>query len=318
MTDLTLEIIAKTMFDADLSADANDIGRAVAILSEIAVKEMESPWVLPDWLPLAEKRRKRWAIAYLDETVRRIIRQRRASGEDTGDLLSMLLLVVDSEGDGGQFTDEQVRNQLMTLMIAGHDTTAAGLTWVLYCLARHPLIVARLHEELDTILRGCDPTAVDLPHLRLTERVVKESLRLYPPAVALFMRQALANVEVAGYTLPRGSLVQMFPYVCQHDPRWFPKPQTFDPDRFLPERQQALPPFAYFPFGGGPRVCIGNTFAMMEMTLVVATLLQHLHLTLAAGQSEAEPEPLMSLRPKGGVRLKWMRRRMVSGSNSTP
>jgi cytochrome P450 len=308
MTDLTLEIIAKTMFDAEITADASDLGRAVAILSEIAVKEMQSPWTLPDWLPLPEKRRKRWAMRRLDETVRRFIRERRESGLDKGDLLSMLLLAVDEEGDGGSFTDEQARDQSMTLLIAGHDTTAAGLTWLFYCLARQPHATALVHQELDAVLGGREPTASDLPQLSYTERVVKETLRLYPPAIAVFMRQALADIEIAGYTVPRNSLVQVFPYICQHDPRWFPEPETFDPDRFLPERLRFLPPFAYFPFGGGPRVCIGNTFAMMEMTLVAATLLQHLQVELAAGQHEAQPVALMSLRPRGEVRLRWTQR----------
>jgi cytochrome P450 len=308
MTDLTLEIIAKTMFDAEISAESSDIGRAVAILSEIATKEMQQPWSLPDWLPLSEKRRKRWAMQRLNETVRRFIRERRASGMDKGDLLSMLLLAVDEEGDGGRFTDEQARDQSMTLLIAGHDTTAAGLTWLFYCLARHPKAAALVHQELDSVLGGREPTANDLPQLSYTERVVKETLRLYPPAIAVFMRQALAEVEIAGYTLPRNSLVQIFPYICQRDARWFPDPERFDPDRFLPERQRTLPPFAYFPFGGGPRVCIGNTFAMMEMTLVAATLLQHLRVEIAAGQEEAQPVALMSLRPKGAVRLRWTKR----------
>jgi cytochrome P450 len=263
---------------------------------------------LPDWLPLPEKRRKRWAMQRLNETVRRFIRERRESGQDKGDLLSMLLLAVDVEGDGGRFTDEQVRDQSMTLLIAGHDTTAAGLTWLFYCLARQPRAAALVHQELDAVLGGREPTASDLPQLSYTERVVKETLRLYPPAIAVFMRQALTDVEIAGYSLPRNSLVQMFSYICQHDPRWFPDPETFDPDRFLPERQRNLPPFAYFPFGGGPRVCIGNTFAIMEMTLVVATLLQQLKVDLAAGQEEAQPVALLSLRPKGEVRLRWTRR----------
>jgi cytochrome P450 len=254
MTDLTLEIIAKTMFDAEISAEASDLGRAVAILSEIAVKEMQSPWTLPDWLPLPAKRRKRWAMRRLDEIVRRFIRERRASGMDKGDLLSMLLLAVDEEGDGGRFTDEQAHDQSMTLLIAGHDTTAAGLIWLFHCLARQPRIAALVHQELDAILGGREPTANDLPHLSYTECVVKETLRLYPPAIAVFMRQALADVEIAGYTLSRNSLVQLFPYIYQHDPRWFPEPERFDPDRFLPEHQRSLPPFAYFPFGGGPRL----------------------------------------------------------------
>ncbi len=305
MTDLTLDIICKTMFDAQIDAETSDVGRAVAILSEVSVKEMKSLCSFPDWLPLPGKRRKRWAMQRLDETVRRFIRERRASGEDRGDLLSMLLLAVDEEGNGGQLTDEQVRDQSMTLLIAGHDTTAAGLTWTLYCLARYPRIAAHVQQELDAVLVGRTPVAGDLPQLSLTERVVKETLRLYPPGVGLLVRQALTDVEVGGYAVPRHGLVQIYPYVCHHDPRWFPEPHTFDPGRFLPERQQKLPPFAYFPFGGGPRVCIGNTFAMMEMTLVVATLLQSLDVEPAIGQGEAEPVPRMSLRPKEGVRLRW-------------
>jgi cytochrome P450 len=308
MTDLTLEIIGKTMFDAEISAEASNLGRAVAILSEVATREMQVPWTLPDWLPLPGKRRKRWAMRRLDETVRRFIQDRRASGADKGDLLSMLLLATDEEGDGGSLTDEQARDQSMTLLIAGHDTTAAGLTWLFYCLARHPQVAALVHQELDTVLGGREPTASDLPRLGYTERAVKETLRLYPPAYAMFMRQAAADVEIAGYTVPRGSLIQLFPYICQHDPRWFPDPERFDPDRFLPERQQALPPFAYFPFGGGPRVCVGNMFAMMEMTLVAATLLLHLNVELVPGQAEPQPAALMSLRPRIDVRLCWTRR----------
>jgi cytochrome P450 len=144
--------------------------------------------------------------------------------------------------------------------------------------------------------------------LSYTERAVKETLRLYPPAIGVFMRQAATDVEIAGYTLPKGSLVQLFSYICQRDPRWYPEPEKFEPDRFLPERYQHLPQFAYFPFGGGPRICIGNTFAMMEMTLVAATLLQHLQVEPAAGQPEAQPVALMSLRPKDEIRLRWTRR----------
>jgi cytochrome P450 len=272
---------------------------------------------LPDWLPLPEKRRKRWAMEKLDQTVRRFIRERRQSGLDRGDLLSMLLLAADEEGDGGRFTDEQARDQAMTLLIAGHDTTAAGLTWLFYCLARQPQAAALVHQELDAVLGGREPTASDLPQLSYTERAVKETLRLYPPAIAVFMRQALEDVEIAGYTVARNSLVQLFSYICQHDPRWFPEPERFDPDRFLPERQQAVPPFAYFPFGGGPRVCIGNTFAMMEMTLVPATLLQHLKVELVPGQEEPQPVALMSLRPRGEVKLRWTRRETPEAARCT-
>jgi cytochrome P450 len=224
----------------------------------------------------------------------------------------MLLLAVDEEGGGGRFTDEQARDQCMSLLIAGHDTTAAALTWLFYCLAREPRVAAQVHQELDQVLGDRAPTAADLPRLSTTERVVKETLRLYPPAVAVFMRQALEDIEISGVSVPRGSLIQIFSYVCQRDPRWFPEPERFDPDRFLPERQRTLPPFAYFPFGGGGRICVGNAFAMMEMTLVAATLLQRLRVELAPGQGEARPVALMSLRPEREVRLRWTRRSALS------
>jgi cytochrome P450 len=262
MTSLTLEIIGKTMFDAEIEAEASEIGRAVAILSEVAVHEMQSPWTAPDWLPFPAKRRKRRAMRVLDETVRGFIRERRASGSDRGDLLSMLLLAADVEA--GRFTDEQARDQCMTLLIAGHDTTAAGLIWLFISLAREPGIAAAVQAEIDTVLGERAPTAADLPRLSLTERVVKETLRLYPPAIGVFARQALEDVEIAGVRVPRVGMVQLFNYVCQHDPRWFPEPERFDPDRFLPERQRSVPPFAYFPFGGGGRVCVGQAFALMR------------------------------------------------------
>jgi cytochrome P450 len=197
----------------------------------------------------------------------------------------------------------------MSLLIAGHDTVASGLTWLFYALAREPRVVAQVHQELDQVLGDRAPTAADLPRLSTTERVVKETLRLYPPAIGVFLRQAVEDVEVSGVRVPRGALVHILAYVCQRDPRWFPEPERFDPDRFLPERQRTLPQFAYFPFGGGGRLCVGNAFAMMEMTLVAATLLQRLRVELAPGQGEARPVPHIVLRPEREVRLRWARRR---------
>jgi cytochrome P450 len=303
MTGLTLEIIAKVLFGVDVSQEVRDLGQAVAILSDTAMHEMSTPVRLPDWLPLPGKRRKRWAMRYLDETIRRIICARRVSGEDKGDLLSMLLLAADEEGDGKGMTDEQARDEAMVLFLAGHDTTAAALAWVGYLLARHPEVQQRLADEVHTVLGDRDPTADDVARLPYTVAVIKETLRLYPPAWIWFAREAIHAVELGGYTIPRGGIVYVTPWVTQRDPRWFPEPERFDPDRFTPGCTGQLPSCAYFPFGAGPRICVGNAFAMTEMVLVIACLSQRFHLSLAPNQGEADLSPLLALRPRGGVWL---------------
>jgi cytochrome P450 len=308
MTHLTLDITGKTLFGVELAGREAPLREAVRTLSEVFMQELNATLRLPDWLPLPGKRRKRAAIGVLDRFVREVIRERRASGEDRGDLLSMLLLAVDAEGDGRGMTDEQARDEAMTLFNAGHDSTAAGLAWVWYLVAKHPEVQARIVAEVDAALGGRPAAAEDLPRLAYAERVVKEALRLYPPTWSLFAREAVADVEVGGYTLPRGSWVAMFPYVLHRDPRWFPEPERFDPERFAPGRVEQVPPLAYVPFGAGPHACIGNAFASMEMVLILATVLQQVRVELAPGQGDAEPEPLIALRPKGGVRVKVKRR----------
>jgi len=303
MTDLTLEIAAGTFFGADLAGQAQQIGDAVAVLSEYATREIGKPFSLPNWVPLPRIRRKLRAIAYLNDTLDRLIRERRASKEDRGDLLSMLLAATDAEGDGRGMTDEQVRHEAMTLFLAGHDTTAGTLPWVWYQLAKHPEVAARVQEELERVLAGRTATAEDVAKLTYTERVVKETLRLYPQAYVLFARVAAEEVELGGYRLPRGSLIYPAPYVIHHDARWYPDPERFDPDRFAPERFAQLPTCAWIPFGAGPRACIGAAFATMEMVLILATVLQRAQLALAPGQGDPEPLPLFSLRPRGGLRM---------------
>ncbi len=303
MTDLTMEIIARTMFGAALGSEARELGSAVHVLSEVAVREMMTPFTLPDWLPLPGKAEKRWAMTTLDALVRRFIRDRRAGETDRGDLLSMLLLAVDEEGDRRGLTDEQVRDQCVNIFLAGHDTTAAGMTWIGWALAAHPEIAARAASEVDAALAGRDPTFADLPRLSYVGCVVKEALRHYPPAVAVFARQAVRDVQIGEWLLPRGAIARVTSYVVHHDERWFPNPEQFDPDRFAPGREEQIPPYACIPFGAGPRICIGNTFAMTEMTLLTAMLLQRFTLAPAAGQQTPELDVKMSLRPKGGLRL---------------
>jgi cytochrome P450 len=303
MTELTLAIVSATLFGSEPGAGPAELGGAVAALSEIFMQEVQSPVLLPDWLPLPSKARKRRAIRSLNRTVDRIISDRRAAGTDRHDLLSMLLLAVDDEGDGKGMSDHQARHEAMTLFIAGHDTTAAGLTWIGYVLSTHPDVAERVRAEVDAIPGGRPPAYEDIPRLSYLERVVKETLRLYPPAIGVFARQATADVEVGGYTVPGGSMVQLLSYVTQRDSRWFPDPERFDADRFQPGRVESIPAFAYFPFGGGPRVCVGNQFAMTEMVLVTATLMQRLRLALAPDQGPVALKPQLSLRPAGGLRL---------------
>jgi cytochrome P450 len=304
MSELALEIAGETLFGVDLRNRAAWLGETAEVLRETFIREFLAPVPLPDWLPLPSKWRMRRAIRELDTFITGIICDRRASGEDKGDLLSMLLLAVDDQGDGTGMTDRQARDEAVTLFNASHDSTSAALAWTCYFIARHPGVQERLRKELEAVLGERAATFEDLPGLTFADRVVKESLRLRPPTSALFTRQALVEAEIGGYRLARGSLVAMSPYVTQRDPRWFPEPERFDPDRFAPGRVEDIPENAYFPFGAGPHVCVGNTFAMMEITLVVATLVQRFHLELTPGQENLAPVLKVSLRPSGGVWVK--------------
>jgi cytochrome P450 len=303
MTHLTLAIIAQALFDVDVASQAPQLREAARVITGALAHEARQPLSLPDWLPLPSKDGKRRALRLVNQFLTDTIRQRRATGEDRGDLLSMLLLAVDEEGDGGGMTDQQARDEALTLFLAGHDSTAAGLTWIWYLLARHPAVEARLTEEIDTALAGRPPTWDDVPRLAYTEAVIKESLRLYPPNWGTFPRQAVTDIGLGGYVLPKGCVVLVSPYVQHHDSRSFPDPERFDPERFAPGRAESIPPYAYLPFGAGPRVCIGDTFAMMTMKLVVATVVQQYRLGLVPGQGEVEVEPLLVLRPKGGLHM---------------
>jgi cytochrome P450 len=308
MSELALEIAGETLFGVDLRDQSAWLGETAEVLRETFIREFLAPVPLPDWLPLPSKRRMRRAIGKLDAFITGIIRDRRASGEDRGDLLSMLLLAVDEQGDGTGMTDQQARDEAVTLFNAGHDSTSAALAWTCYFLARDPGVQERLRKEVEAVLGERAATYEDLPRLTFTDTVVKESLRICPPTSALFARQAITEVEIGGYWLARGGLVSLSPYVTQRDPRWFPKPERFDPDRFGPGRVEDIPEYAYFPFGAGPHVCIGNTFAMMEITLIVATLVQRFQLELGPGQEDLQPELKVSLRPRGGVWVKPIER----------
>jgi cytochrome P450 len=307
MNGLTQEIIARFLFGADVASEVPLLGAAQAILTKTAMREMASPWRLPDWLPLPAQRRKRWAIRFLDDFIRKRIRDRRSAGADRGDVLSMVL-AVDPEGDGAGMSDEQARDEAMVLFLSGTDTTAAALAWIGYLLARHAVVQERVAAEVGTILQHRTPTADDVPRLTYTEAVVKEAMRLYPPAWIWFAREATMDIELGGYTIPRGGLVYVTPWVTQRDPRWFADPEKFDPERFAAERFQQIAPFAYFPFGGGPRGCVGAAFAMTLLVLVTATVVQRFRLAPAPGQTVGGLAAEYSLRPRGDVRFLVERR----------
>jgi cytochrome P450 len=230
-----------------------------------------------------------------------MITERRESGKDRGDLLSMLLLAQDEEGEGGGMSDSQLRDEAMTIFLAGHETTSNALSWTWYLLSQNPHAEALLHAELDTVLQGKVPTFEDVPRLPYTEMVLAESMRLYPPAWAVG-RLTIEDYSVAGYVIPKGSLVLLSQYVMHRDARFFPDPEIFDPERWLQEAKEARPQFSYFPFGGGPRRCIGEGFAWMEGILLLATLASRWRMRLDPSHPIGL-QPVMTLRPKHGIKM---------------
>jgi cytochrome P450 len=301
MMRLTLAIVGKTLFDADVEAEAPEIGKALTDIMQLFERITNPLSGLLDKLPLPGNIRWLKAKQRLDSTIYRIINERRASGEDRGDLLSMLLLAQDEEGDGGSMTDQQLRDEAMTLFVAGHETTANALTWTWYLLSQNLDVEARLHAEIDAALEGKLPTAADVGRLRYTEMVFAESMRLYPPAWTMG-RRVLEDYQINEYVVPSGAIVLMSPWVMHHDPRFFPDPYKFDPERWTPEAREARPKFSYFPFGGGPRVCIGEQFAWMEGALLIAAIAQRWRMRLAPGQ-RVEPKAMITLRPRYGMRM---------------
>jgi cytochrome P450 len=312
MMRLTLSIAGKTLLDVDVEQQAADVGTALTAV-------MESFWttLLPfadllEYLPVPQLRRAKAARAKLDAIIYGMIAERRAAARDgstrRGDLLSMLLNARDEEDPsaGGGMTDQQVRDEAMTIFLAGHETTANALTWTWYLLSETPAVEARLLDEVDRVLAGRLPAVPDIPSLPYVEKVVTESMRLYPPAW-IIGRRALHDYRIGEWVAPARSIFVMSPYVLQRDARYFPEPERFNPDRWTADFRAALPPFAYFPFGGGPRRCIGESFAWMELVLVVATIAQQWHLRLVPGHP-VEPQPLVTLRTKHGMRMTTTRR----------
>jgi cytochrome P450 len=299
MMRLTLEIVARTLFGSQVEGEAGEIDRALTyIISKFNRLLLPFSEYL-DKLPLPSNRRMQHAAARLDATIYRMIEERRASGEDRGDLLSMLLAARDVEGDGTGMSDRQLRDESMTIFLAGHETTANALTWTWYLLSQNPDVETRLHAEIDEVLGGELPTPADYPRLRYAEKVLAESMRLYPPAWTIG-RQTLQKFPVGRYVIPAKSMVLMSQWVVHRDPRFYPEPDRFDPERWTPEARAARPKFSYFPFGGGARVCIGEGFAWTEGVLVLATLVQRWRFRLSP-DARVVPQALITLRPRYGM-----------------
>jgi cytochrome P450 len=305
MTRLTLGIVAKTLFDADVGKEADEIGEAMTVMLKMFHLLMYPFAEVLEKLPLPMVRRYERMRLRLDSTIYRIINERRKSGVDRHDLLSMLLLAQD-EDDGQKMTDAQVRDEAMTLFLAGHETTANALSWTFYLLSQNPVAEANLHAELDEIIGSRAPTPEDIARLQYTEKVVSESMRLFPPAWGIG-RRSLVDQMIGPYRVPADSIVLLSPFVTQRDPRFFSEPDQFRPERWTAEWKSSLPPFSYFPFSGGPRRCIGEGFAWTEAILILATLSQRWRVRLDQSKT-VEPQALFTLRPRGGIRMRIERR----------
>ncbi len=306
MLHLALAIVGKTLFNAEVEGEAGEIGDALTEVFALFHTLMLPMADLLEKLPIPSVRRFARARARLDVTIYRLIEEHRRSGEDRGDLLSMLLMARDEEDDGTQMTDVQVRDEALTIFLAGHETTANALAWTWYLLSQHPDAESKFHAELDAVLAGRTPTLDDLSNLPFTRKLLAESLRMYSPAWVVG-RRVLSDYKIGNHTLKRGDIVLMSQAVMHYDPRFWDHPDQFDPDRWTPEAEAARPKFAYFPFGGGPRVCIGEQFAWMEEMLLLAALGQQWKMRLAPGQIIAT-QPIITLRPKFGMKMVLERR----------
>jgi cytochrome P450 len=298
MMQLTLKIVVRALFNVE----SEEIGHISAAMDVLMRNSVGIRLLLPPaarFLPTPAMIEFRRSVRRLDEIVYRIIDERRRNETDTGDLLSMLMQARDE--DGSRMSDKQLRDEVMTFLLAGHETTALAVSWSWHLLAQSPEAEQQLHAELDRVLAGRTPEFSDLRSLSYAERVIKESMRLYPPAWSL-ARTVVKELEIAGYRIPAGANVVMSTWIMHRDPRYFPHPTKFDPDRWLSEKSQKLPRFAYFPFGGGPRQCIGNSFAMMEATLLLATIAQRFQFRAVPGHLVV-PVPSFTLRPKYGIKM---------------
>ena len=300
MMRLTTEVVVKALFNANVPPQIDEMSRSSAVVMERFTTQWSGWRLFAGLLPTPGAWRFARVMRRLNDYIYGVIRERRNSGQDAGDLLSMLLLARDEAGQG--MSDRQLRDELTTLMVAGLDTTALALSWSFYLLSQNSEAEKQLFQEVRSVLGGRSAALTDLPQLRYTEMVVKEAMRLYPPGWVIG-REAIQDCEIGGHQIGAGTSLIMSQWLKHRDPRYFENPERFSPERWLEDATKSLPKFAYFPFGGGPRVCIGNSFAMMEAVLVLATVAQNFRLTAAPGYA-ITPWPSITLQPKEGVWLK--------------
>ena len=306
MTQLTMSIVGKVLFDANVFTEADELGAAMSTVLGHVTHTLSMLFPIPLSWPTPRNRHTRQAIAVLRGRIHKMIAERQASTEERNDLLSILLQARGE--DGSRMSDEQICDESLTLFGAGHETTATALAWAWYLLATHPDIYRNMQQEVDSVLNGRAPTYADLAHLPYTLQVFKETMRLYPPAYGI-SRAALHDIEIDGYFIPKNRYVVVCPYTLHRRPDYFPVPEKFDPQRFTPENEKRLPRYAYLPFGAGPRICIGNHFAMMEGHLLLATLAQRVTFELVGGQQIVpDPNVNLTIRPKFGVKMIVRRR----------
>ena len=305
MMRLTLAIVVKTLFGAEIRSGADDIGKSLTTIVNQFPRMLFPLSEYLDRIPLPGTRKFFNALDTLDATVYRLIEEARKSKEYGDDLLSMLLSAQDEQGGEG-LTDLQVRDEVMTLFLAGQESTANSLVWTWYLISQNPGVEHKLHDELDSVLGWRVPVVDDLKKLVFTRMVFSESLRLYPPAWTV-VRRAVEDYRIDGYVVPRGADIYMSQYVVHHDPRFFRDPFKFDPERWIQKQASSLPQFAYFPFGGGPRLCIGESFAWMEGIMLIAAIASKWKMRLVPGQSVV-PKPLITIRPKYGMKMIMERR----------
>ena len=305
ITRLTLLIVTKTLFDTDVESDADQLSQVVATLVTTFTRTIAPQAALLMRLPLPSTRRILDARKRLVASIDALIAQHRSAG-DRGDLLSMLIAARDEEDEDRRMSDKQVRDEALTIFIAGHETTANALTWTLYLLSQNPTVASRLRNEIDNVLAGRYPIYADIESLPYARMVLSEAMRIYPP-VWVITRLAVQDVEIGAYRVPKDSSVLLSPWMTHHDERYYPEPLKFDPDRWTPANAATRPKMAYFPFGGGARVCIGEPFAWMEGILLLAIIVQKWDMCLEPGFS-VELLPEITLRPKYGMRMTLKRR----------
>lgn len=318
MFKLTLYIVCKTIFNVDkdeMAGQAERIGQAMHKLQDITNHDFNAAVNWPEWVPTKMNRTRKRERRVLKNVIDDLVAARRATAgadgriADSGDLLSMLLLTQDE--DNQFMTDTELQDELVTLFAAGHETTSNAMTWAWYLLSQHPEIVTKLQAELDEVLNGRLPTFEDLPNLRYTQMVIKEAMRLYPPAWVLNGREPIEDVLLGDYLIEKGTYIFVAPYVMHRLERHFPEPEIFDPERFTPENEALMEKYSYIPFGGGPRICIGNSFAMMEAQLILATMAQQFDLALLPEQT-VEINPQVTMSAKHGLKMQVLARQEIA------